>query len=233
VSQPKSRPAAGGGRWVQVDPERLELWLGGFAQRHGAVRCLPAAEQVLITAADGSTAQCQVPFPPMLVDPADGAGGLVAHAVADRRVGVLLFRLGGHAVGIFEGVQLVASKVGSRPVHGRSSAGGWSQQRFARRRLGQVAVATGAAAETAVAVLLPWLGRLDAMVVGGDRGAVAAVLQDPRLSELMPLVTQPFLDVPDPRLKVLAQSCRQFRAVRIRLLEAGVDAALSGGTQGG
>jgi hypothetical protein len=220
MSQPRSRPAAGGGRWVQVDPERLGSWLARFADRHGDVRVWPGPDVVVVDAADGSSAECQVPFPPLHVEPADTFGGLVAHAMAARRVGVLLFRLGGHAAGVFEGTALVASKVGSRPVHGRSSAGGWSQQRFARRREGQVAVATSAAADTAVAVLGPWLGRLDAVVLGGDRGGVAAVTGDSRLLGLAALVTEPFLDVPDPRQRVLEQAPHQFRAVRIRLLEA-------------
>ena len=205
-----------------MDPERLQAWLVGFSRRHGAAVCVPGPDQVVLTAADGSTAQCQVPFPPLVVDPADPFGGLVAHALALRRVGVLLFRLGGHATGVFDGTALVSSKVGTRPVHGRSSAGGWSQQRFARRRQGQVAVATAAAADTAAALLLPWLGRLDAVVLGGDRGAVAAVMGDPRLRQLVPLVAEPFLDVPDPRQRVLEQAPPLFRSVRIRLTETGV-----------
>ncbi len=30
-----ARPAAGGGRWVEVDPARLPRWLDGFVTRHG------------------------------------------------------------------------------------------------------------------------------------------------------------------------------------------------------
>jgi len=87
---------------------------------------------VLLSASDGTVARCQVPFPPLLMTGDDLPAALVAHAQLDRRVGVLLVRLGGYAAGVFEGSTLVASKVGSRQVHGRSSAGGWSQQRFAR-----------------------------------------------------------------------------------------------------
>ena len=80
-------------------------------------------------------------------------------------------------------------------------------------------VATAAAADAAAAVLLPWADRLDAVVLGGDRAAVGAVLADPRLSALRQLVVDPLLDVPDPRLRVLEQAPKQFRAVRIRLIE--------------
>jgi len=174
---------------------------------------------VTVTAEDGAVAECRVPFPPLVAAPDTAYAGMVAHTVTDRRVGVLLVRLGGHAAGVFEGTRLVASKVGSRQVHGRSAAGGWSQQRFARRREGQVKVAHAAAADVAANVLAPAAGSLDAVVLGGDRRSVEAVLTDPRLAALRPLVVEPLLDVPDPRLKVLQATPAGFRAVRIRITD--------------
>lgn len=216
----KSMPAAGGGRWVSVDPERLDGWLGRFVDRHGGLLdCAPGPVNVVVTAADGAVADCLVPFGPLRVRPDVTYGGLPAHALADRRVAVLLVRLGGYAVGVFEGTRLVSSKVGARQVHGRSAAGGWSQQRFARRREGQVRVALSAAADVAVTHLLPVLGTVSAVVVGGERRAVDTVLADPRLAPMRPVVVEPRLEVPDPRLKVLEQTPKQFRAVRIRLTE--------------
>lgn len=216
-----SRPAAGGGRWVSVDPERLEHWLEGFAGRHGAVTWTAGATSVDVRAADGARAGCEVPFPPLAPDPGAAYGGLLDHALAERRVGVLLVRLGGFAAGVVEGTRLVASRVGSRPVHGRAAAGGWSQHRFARRREGQARTALEAAAEAAVAVLLPALGGLDAVVAGGDRRAVDAVLADPRLAVLRPLLSPRLLDVPDPRRRVLDDAPRRLRAVSIRVVEPG------------
>lgn len=214
VPKPTSyaHPAAGGGRWVSVAPERLDRWLLGFAERHGPTARTDSGDCTVLTGADGARAEIEVPFPP-------SAGDLVVHALAERRVGVLLVRLGGHAVGVFEGTHLVSSKVGSRQVHGRSVAGGWSQQRFARRREGQVAVAHSAAADTAVRVLLPAVPKLAAVVVGGDRKAVDAVLQDRRLAALRPLVSGRLLDVPDPRQRVLESSPPLWRAVSIRLID--------------
>ncbi len=223
-----SRPAAGGGRWVSVDPERLERWLEGFAERHGALTWTAGAASVEVSAADGALAGCEVPFPPLPPDPGARYGGLLDHALAERRVGVLLVRLGGFAAGVVEGTRLVDSRVGSRPVHGRAAAGGWSQHRFARRREGQARTALEAAAEAAVAVLLPALGGLDAVVVGGDRRAVDAVLADPRLAGLRPLLSPRLLDVPDPRRRVLDDSPGRLRAVSIRVVEPG-DAAPAGG----
>jgi peptide subunit release factor 1 (eRF1) len=113
----------------------------------------------------------------------------------------------------------VVSKVGSRNVQGRSAAGGWSQQRFARRREGQARVATSAATDTVAAVLLPHLESLDAIVAGGDRAACDEVLRDARLAPLVPLLEARRLDVPEPRLRVLESTADLFRRVRIRLMD--------------
>lgn len=207
------------GRWVSVGAERLDGWLTRFAGRHGETTWAATEGAVTVTAQDGAVAECRVPFPPLVAAPGTAYGGIVAHSVADRRVGVLLVRLGGFAVGVFEGTRLVESKVGSRQVHGRSAAGGWSQQRFARRREGQVKVALGAAADLAVTMLVPAARSLDAVVLGGDRRSVETVLTDRRLAPLRPLVAEPLLDVPDPRLKVLQGTPALFRAVRILITE--------------
>ena len=198
---------------MSVPPERLARWLAGFAERHGATGTELGAEQVVLPAADGARAELEVQFPPLLGD------DLVAHAARDRRVGVLLVRLGGHACGVVEGTRLVASKVGSRQVHGRSAAGGQSQQRFARRREGQVRVALQAAADNAFRVLVPAAPTLEAVVVGGERTAVDAVLADRRLGALLPLLTGRLLDVTDPRLRVLQTAPQLLRAVHIRVLD--------------
>jgi hypothetical protein len=149
------------------------------------------------------------------------ACAMAAHAGADRTVGVVLVRLGGYAAGVFTGSPpvLEASKTGSRLVHGRSAAGGWSQQRFARRRQQQAASALSAAADTAARVLAPYAGRLDAVVLGGDRRAAAGLREDPRLRPYLELAVERFLTVPDPRLAVLRDSPRLFRSLRVRVRE--------------
>lgn len=197
---------------MSVSPERLQRWLDGFASRHGPVTRTFDEQQVRLVAEDGAVAEVEVPFPPL-------SGALVEHVLRDRRVGVLLVRLGGSAVGVFDGPRLVVSKVTTRQVHGRSAAGGQSQQRFARRREGQVRVALQAFTDTAVRVLLPEAPTLDALVVGGDRTAVDEVLADRRLEPLRPLVTGRLLDGPDPRLKVLEASYDQLRSVWIRVVD--------------
>jgi hypothetical protein len=214
---PGARPARGGGRWVEVGAERLERFLAGFADRHGPVQVSATPEAVRLVAADGAVAECEVPFAPLPVDESLPYAGLVGHVLRDRRVGVVLVRRGGFAAGVFDGARLVASKVGSRHVQGRTAAGGWSQQRFARRREGQARVASEAAAETVAAVLLPQWETLDAVVAGGDRSACDEVLRDPRLAPLVSLLAARRLDVPEPRLRVLENTPAAFRAVRVRL----------------
>jgi Actinobacteria/chloroflexi VLRF1 release factor len=231
-------PAAGGGRWVEVPPERLVSWIATFAQRHGGAGPATrdgAGATITFTAADGATAECHPPFPPAppvsSADPVAAAEALVAHATADRTVGVLLVRLGGYAAGVFAGSppRLLSSKTGSRPVHGRSAAGGWSQHRFARRRENQAAAALRAAADAAADVF----GRygpdgLDAMVLGGDKRSAAGLRGDARLEKYLALATDRFLVVPDPRLAVLRDIPRAFLAIRIRLTDAEYDGPVAG-----
>jgi Actinobacteria/chloroflexi VLRF1 release factor len=202
-----------------VPPERIERWLAGFAERHGAVSYTVKSDVVLASAADGAQAECRVPFPPLDRDETRPDGGLPEHAVRARTVAVVLVRRGGYAAGVFEGTLLVASKVGSRRVQGRTAAGGQSQQRFARRREKQAREAFEAAADVAARVIGPYADRLDAVVLGGDRAAADQVLADRRLRGLAGLVARERLAVPDPKLAVLKDAPRQFRGVRIHLVE--------------
>lgn len=211
--------ATGRGRLVEIAPERVEPWLLGFAGRHGGTRWTATSDQVVVTAEDGATATFEVPFAPLPVNAGLPYGGLAAHATTNRRVGVLLVRLGGYAAGVFEGSTLLESKVGSRLVHGRNAAGGTSQHRFARRREGQVKVALQDAADVAVRILAPVAGSLVAVVAGGDRRAVSAVLADDRLATVRLLVAPRLLDVPDPRLRVLTATPKLFRSVRITVVD--------------
>ncbi|MBM7489771.1 hypothetical protein JOD64_000993 [Micromonospora luteifusca] len=209
-----SRPAAGGGRWVEVDPARVGRWVEGFADRHGPPTTTPQEYGLLLAAPDGSTAELH--DPPGAPAAADVAG-FVDAAVAPRRIGLLLARKGAVAVGVAEGGDLVVSKVDRQYVQGRTAAGGWSQQRFARRRDNQAKAALGDAAELAVRLLLPEAAALAAVVCGGDRRAVDTVLADRRLAPLVPLRAERLLDVPEPRHAVLVGAVAAARAIWIRL----------------
>jgi hypothetical protein len=224
----RSGPAAGGGRWIDVAPERLRAWLDGFAARHGPVATTGTADGLEAVAADGAVARLRVPFPPAGGFTGDGVvEAVAAHAAAARVVGVVLVRRGGHAAGVFDGTRLVAAKVDHAYVQARTKAGGWSQRRYARRRANQADQAVRDAAAIAARVLLPHAADLQAVVLGGDRAMAAATMDDPALAPLRQLVTGPFLPVSDPRRAVLEDTPRQFRAVRVHLVEPG--AASPGG----
>jgi hypothetical protein len=216
IVQP-GQPRRGGApdRVVQVAPERLARWLAGFEERHGAVQANVSGGEVLLVAADGARAAISVPFPPLLGE--DPLNDLVRHAGVECRVGALLVRKGGYAVGVFSGRRIIASKVGSSYVQGRTKAGGWSQQRFSRRRENQASKAFEAAAEATAAVLLPVLDNLEAVFLGGDRSAIDAVLGDPRLSAVRAKAGPTIWPVAEPRRRVLEAFPDQFLSVRIRL----------------
>ena len=190
---------SGGARWVDVAPERFPGWVASFGRRHGTgdenqpLVVAVGGDNVIFTAPDGAVAECHPPFPPLADnskkrdaadeaaadeavsdEAADAAEAVTAHARRPRTVGVLLVRLGGYAAGVFTGYPpaLADAKTGSRLVHGRSAAGGWSQHRFARRREKQANEALDAAARAAADVFGRSREPLDAVVLGGDKRAI-------------------------------------------------------------
>jgi VLRF1 release factor-like protein len=125
---------------------------------------------------------------------------------ADHVVAALLVRLGGYAVGVFDGERLVASKVGSRFVKGRHKKGGSSSGRFSRRRDEQARALIEEAAEVAVRVLEPWRDRVEFVALGGDRAAIDRVLAaDPEFGWLAEKALSRFFTVAEPRQAVLEQ----------------------------
>jgi Actinobacteria/chloroflexi VLRF1 release factor len=202
-------------RWIDVDPARMPRWLDGFGERHGGAPAVHPSDGVLtLVAPDGAVAEFHVapglPTPVTVADLAREPTG---------PLGLLLARRAGYAVGVVEGTTLVASKVDSRYVQSRTAAGGWSQQRFARRRDNQAKAAAGEAADECVRLLVPAARRLSALVTGGDRPFVEAVLADARLAAIRPLVAGRFLNVPNPKRAVLEDAIRSARSVRIKLTE--------------
>jgi hypothetical protein len=213
-----ARPVTGGGRAVEVEPERVAGWFSRFAGRHGGIaERVVTAELVRVIAADGASATVNVPFGP-LVPPGDArlaVDVLVLHLLRPRRIGLLLVRLGGHSVGIAFDGRVEVSRTDRRLVQGRSAAGGWSQQRFARRRAGQARVALQAAADDAVAVLAPSLSTLDGMVLGGDQRALDTLRADRRLAPVFAVAEPRILDLPEPRRSILDEAAQRARNVEI------------------
>ncbi|WP_298175597.1 acVLRF1 family peptidyl-tRNA hydrolase [Saccharomonospora sp.] len=217
----RKRQAPGGGTAVEVEPERLERWFDRFADRNDGVEHTDLSpRQVRVRGGNGVVATVTVPFEPLPVEPDTRHDGLavdvlVEHVCKPRRIGLLLVRLGAHSVGVAEEGRVVASRTDRHLVHGRSAAGGWSQQRFARRRSGQARQALRAAADDAVDVLGGRVAELDAVVLGGDRRALDELRQDHRLGDLFAKAEPRVLDVAEPRRSVLDEAAERVRFVEV------------------
>jgi len=198
-------------RVIEVDAERLDRWLAGFTERHGPF------ESSSEDSADGVVVRARAK---------DGAT-VVATPFAYDPLGLILVRRGGYAAGLALEGTLTAAKVGSRHVQSRTAAGGWSQQRFARRRGKQADELVDAVVRQARRILLrddespgpDAVGVPQGLVVGGDRALVRQVLQAPALRALRGLPVREFYDLPDPRREVLESALRRGRAYRVALTE--------------
>jgi len=211
-------------RTVLVEPQRLTGWFDRFGAGHGGVlRTEVAPREVTVRAADGATASVSVPFEPLDAEPGERPGlqvdDLVAHVARPRRVALLLVRLGGYSVGVALGDDVQLSSTDRRLVHARHRAGGSSANRFRRRREGQARVALQAAADAAARVLVPRLDEVDAVVLGGDRAALAQLRADRRLTPLFERAEPAVLDVPEPRYAVLTEAARRARCARVRVTD--------------
>lgn len=219
MSRRRSPGGAPGPRTVEVDPERITRWVDGFADRHGEPgwSSAPDVAGVLrLVAPDGATAELH-PWPGQERAVPRNRPELAHWAAPPERIGLVLVRRGGYAVGLAAGGRLTAHHCGTRYVQSRTAAGGWSQQRFARRRGNQADALVEAVAARVVGTVLP--GGPTSLVLGGDRTLAGQVLTDPRLASLAALPRRELYDLPDPRLTVLQQAVRRGRAVRVVVAE--------------
>ena len=201
-------------RTVFVPAARLARWIAGFDERHLGATHEVASGVLRLTGDDGATADITSAFP---VDAAD-ASAFVAAVQQIPRTGVILVRRGGFAAAVVEGDAVLASDVGKRHVQGRTAAGGWSQQRFARRRDKQVHELVEAAADYAVRVIVTALP-VAYVATGGDRPLIDEVLADTRLRPLATVPRGPHLDVPDPRRDVVMSLPERLSTLRIDLVD--------------
>jgi len=174
----------------------LEREPGRTTYADGAARIETAGERITVRPPFGLTHEGE--YEVIRLEP------LFDALAADHVVAVLLVRLGGYAVGVFEGERLAASKVGSRFVKGRHKKGGSSSGRFRRRREEQARELIEEAAEVAARLLETWRDRVEFVALGGDRTAVERVLAaSPELGWLSERALPRFFTVRDPRQAVL------------------------------
>lgn len=202
-------------RTAFVSAGRLVGWVRRFAASHGRVLEEPHDGGLLLRAADGATALLQPPWPDdgRPGRGADGVERLASLASQERKIGIVLVRRGGYAVGVASGGRLLASKSGSRYVQSRSAAGGSSQQRFARRRANQAEALVSTVATQAAAVFPGHA--VEYVLPGGDAALAASVLEDPALRDFIRRSRLPFMAVPDPNTTVLKQVAADACSIRI------------------
>jgi Actinobacteria/chloroflexi VLRF1 release factor len=199
---------------VQVAWRRLDGWVERYEARHPDTTWEVGPTLVSAVSADGSTVSFPIPVAPLVELT---MAGLAAHLRHPWQIGVVLVRRGGFAVARLVGHEQVASKVGQRHVQGRTKAGGWSQQRFARRRDNQARAAYDAAGGHVHTLLLPYARNLDLLALGGDRTACDAVLALPELAALAGVPTLWLPGLPDPKRAVLDHAVELVCSVRIEI----------------
>ena len=158
------------------------------------------------------------PFPVETAAEFDGwdAGPLLALLDRPRAILVLLLRLSGYAIGVFEGERLAQSKVGSRFVKGRHKKGGSSAGRFARRREGQARALMDKAAETFQEQAETYDGAFDHLLLGGDRLTLLAFQKRcPYLQRLESIRLPRILNIDDPKLETLRSLPRLIYTSRV------------------
>lgn len=201
---------------VLVPAQRIERWFENFGTRHGSFELMVDEGALVASAEDGERAVARLPWGRHYVGPA-GAHSFAADVETPTRWGLLIVRRHGFAVAGGTTPTPSVHKVGHRYVQGATKAGGWSQKRYSRRRDNQAREAFDAAADQVHRLLLQETGDVVALVCGGDRQAVDAVLSDPRLADLAAARTDGWLDVPDPSAKVLEQAVADAWSARIEI----------------
>ena len=208
-------------RTVYVPASRIERWLDTYTTRHGAGPVTVDGQAVVVAGTDGATARLSLLWPGLQLG-ADPVADLLSAVRVRHRLGLVAVRADGHALGIWDGAAVVGSKRKGHYVQSRTAAGGWSQQRFARRRENQAKAAYESAAGDVSAMLEPVVGTLDGILAAGNPAAIAAVLSDHRCRRTAALAAA----VPLARLELRATSrdaltelTERFLSVVIRIDE--------------
>jgi len=206
-----------GTREVWVTPERIAGWIARFGDSHGGYVAARTDQTLDLVAGDGEVARLALPGQATPPNGDDAVAAFVSTATEPRVLGLLLIRRGGYSVGIADGATIVAHRSGTRYLQGRTAAGGWSQQRFARRRANQAKAGLDKAREAIVDVVLPRVADLDEVVAAGERQAVREVLSDPHVQVLNGLLRQDMVPSGKANFAALGDLHTRARSVSVLL----------------
>ena len=227
-----------GSRFLEVAGDRLPGWVLRYvAARHGSVRAVVTATGLDLVGDDGSIASLALLEPGgwavdgSAPDTAVGAGAdavrtavstedlstlLAAEAQSSRTLLICLVRRGGWSVGVVRDGGVLTGKTGRRYVQGTTAAGGWSQQRFARRRSGQTDKLADDAS-TALVRMMEQAPGATGVVVGGDRRLAESVLAGTP-AQTLPLLGP--IEVGEPRRVDLDTAASRVLAIRVTVHDA-------------
>jgi hypothetical protein len=221
--------AVSASRFLEVEPRRLPGWVARYTDaRGGSVRAVTTPAGLDLLGEDGSRAHLALLDPPAgrregpVPDVGAAAADLAALAAAPRTLLVCLVRRGGWTVGVVREGTVLSGSSGRRYVQGTTAAGGWSQQRYARRRSGQAGKLADDASSAVDRVLGAAAGlgpgrAPDAVVVGGDKALADAVL-GPTVAAGWPRLGP--LEVGEPRRVDLEAAAARVLAVRVTVHDA-------------
>ncbi len=156
-----------------------------------------------------------VALPPFLLDedglrPGFDPNPLRSVLEKDRKLGLILVRLGRYAIGVFEGDKLLAGKAGTGLVHSRHHKGGSSANRFARHREKQMEYFFTRIEGHAREVLEPHLGGIDYIVYGGARDTLVRMWKQCAFFEsLRPKTLDRLISLREPRRSTLGDALKQ------------------------
>jgi hypothetical protein len=178
---------------------------------------------------EGVKVMVSPPFPVgpgAVVTPGLDTGPLRQAVQKDYLVGVVLLRLGRYSMGVFKGYEALATKSGSRLVHGRHRAGGSSSMRFARRREKQIFEILKEACEEVTRKFGPFERQLEYVLLGGERQTLLEFKKQCRFIQRMePRILGRVLPVNEPSHEALMRIPRElYRSqVWVRELPEGVE----------
>lgn len=190
-------------RVVSVPARRLPAWLAGFTRRHPGAQLGEVVAGWVLQAPDGALARIEFPAWAEAAGLRPTTPAELAGRAAGLTYGVVIVRRAGYLVAVVSGAAVASGKVGARHIHGRTAAGGWSQQRYARRRANQADEIAAAAAEHARAIFPTGPAGLVFLATGGDRRLLAATFA--HWPQLAAIPRGPHLPVGTPGKDLLDQ----------------------------